>query len=89
MAAAELLLLVVSVPVCLVADTRVPCLVRVERAEAAASGTASSLQRRLVRAGGGPAVAVFYLAYLIVDPADDAAGCRLRNRVWAVFLLPR
>lgn len=85
---AQLLLLIVpsrSVVVGLVADPGVPGLVRVERAEAAAPAPARARGATLVRAGGGPVVALLELADLVVEPADDAAWCRGRRAVGVGF----
>lgn len=84
---AQLLLLVVParpVVVCLVADPRVPGLVRVERPEPAAPAPAAR-GAPFVCARGGPAVALLDLADLVVEPADDAAWRRGWRTVGAGF----
>lgn len=76
----QLLLVVRTVAVSLSADTRVPCLIWVERSEAATTTwrTTAALERRLVCARCGAVVAVLELAELVVEPADNAARRRTR-----------
>jgi hypothetical protein len=78
-------LLIVSVLVGFVSDTRIPRLVRIERTEAAAAAGCTGL---LVSTCGGAVVAVLELSELIVEPTDDTSWCRLRGSVSVVFFMP-
>ena len=79
----ELLFLgVISVgSVGLVAHARVPGLIRIKRAETAATAARDSTASTLVCAGRGPGVPVLEAADPVVEPADDAAGRGLGRAV--------